>query len=649
MTPNKTGFTGITAIAVISAFFSFTSSAQPSADLARFQAKYPGIFMINESVTRDISFELTKKGEPELSFTDYGSLFVLADNSTVLSESKEYFNAKLDVQELKAYSLVPNDDSYKKFPVSNFTKTHEIGDGVFYDDVYSYIFNFPTVGKGTRLVTESKTICRDTFYPIIFYFGSRIPVENSRLTLTLPENVNIIYRLFGYDTTDISFSKTQKGKNITYEWSAGMPKCYIADDESPNARYFTPHIIINIAGYKYKDENIKVLGSLKDIYAWYYSKISKVNTTASPEIKRLADSITAEKTTNREKVRSIYTWVQQNIKYVAFEDGDNGLVPREASQIHQQRYGDCKDKTSLLTAMIKAIGLKSSFAWVGTRKLPYKDSDLPAPSNSNHMIAVWWDDNNQPVLLDGTTQFHGLEQIPSSIQGKQCLIEKGPDDFLLYEIPVSLPAENTSIDSVWISIDNGILKGKGVATITGEEKSDILGSFEGVDSLKYKNLLNKLIPKASNKCNYTAASVSDLKNIDQPVTITYDFELPDYITSNNGSTYVNLNVERFMNDIQLKPDRWIPVELETPFIHRFISILQIPENSVAGNLPETMEYNYPKFNFRQQYSLKGNTVILTTEIMANCQLISGEEFAKFREMLIALNKAYKKSIVLTKK
>jgi hypothetical protein len=112
---------------------------------------------------------------------------------------------------------------------------------------------------------------------------------------------------------------------------------------------------------------------------------------------------------------------------------------------------------------------------------------------------------------------------------------------------------------------------------------------------------------------------------------------------------VNLNVERFMNDIQLKSDRWIPVELETPFIHRFISILQIPENSVAGNLPETMEYNYPKFNFRQQYSLKGNTVILTTEIMANCQLISGEEIAKFREMLIALNKAYKKSIVLTKK
>jgi len=645
---NRPGFFRIISVAVFVILVSFVPCAQPSADLVRLQSKYPGNIAITESVTRDITFDISKKGEPQLSFSDYSSLFVLADNSTALSESKEYFNSKLEVKELEAYSLVPNPDSYKKFPVSKFTKTHEIGDGVFYDDLYSYIFNFPSVGKGTRLVTESKTISHDAFYPIIFFFGSQIPVENSRLTLTLPENVTIAYHLFGFDTTSINFTRTTKGKYVTYQWSAGFSKSYVPDDESPSARYFTPHIIINIASYKYKDENINILRSISDLYAWDYSKISKVNSGTQPEIKFLADSITAGITSERDKVRQIYKWVQQNIKYVAIEDGDNGLVPREATQVLQQRYGDCKDKSSLLTAMIRSLGLKSSFAWVGTRTLPYKYSEFPALSNSNHMIAAWWDENNNPVLLDGTTLYHSLDEIPSAIQGKECIIEKGPEDFLLYKIPVSLPTDNIYSDTVWISIDNGMLKGGGVATFTGEKKSGILASCEGVDSTQYKNLLNTLIPKASNKCNYTAAKVSDIHNVDQPVTINYTFELPDYITSNNGSTYVNLNVERFLNDIHLKADRWVPVEMETPFIHRFVSVLQIPGDASAGSLPEAISYDNPKFGFTQQYSRLGKTVILTTVITVNFQLIAGDEIKKFREMLTTLNKAYGKSIVLTK-
>lgn len=636
-------------IVALAACLSFISSAQPSADLARLQAKYPGKFVITESVTKDISFDLSKTGEPELNFSDYSSLFVLSDNSTVLSESKEYFNSKLDIKEFEAYSLAPNQNSYKKFSVSNFTKTHEIDYGVFYDDLYSYNFNFPTVGKGTRLVTASTTVCKDPFYPIIFYFGNRIPVEQAVLTLTLPENVDIIYRLFGYDTTAITFSKTRKGKYTTYQWSSDITKSYMPDDESPSMRYFTPHIIINIAGYTYKGKYTRVLGSLSDLYAWDYSKLSSLNTTPSPEIKRLADSITANQGNDREKVRQIFSWVQQNIKYVAIEDGDNGFVPREAALVLQRRYGDCKDKSSILTAMLRSVGLKSGLAWVGTRALPYKYSEFPAMLNSNHMIAVWWDEQNNPVLLDGTTRYHSLEQIPAAIQGKQCIIEKGPGDFLLYDIPVALPAENIFTDTVWMFIENGTVKGNGIAEYTGEKKAGMLSSFDGVDSAKYKDVLIRKIPMASNKFTYTSARVSDLHKLEQPLTITYDFVLPDYITTNNGSTYVNLNVERYMNDIQLKTDRWIPVDNETPFIHRFVCILKIPDNMIAGNLPEISSFEHSKFSFKQQYIRKENTIILTSEIMANFQLLSGDEIRQFRNMLASLNKSYAKSIVLSKK
>jgi hypothetical protein len=270
-------------------------------------------------------------------------------------------------------------------------------------------------------------------------------------------------------------------------------------------------------------------------------------------------------------------------------------------------------------------------------------------SIANHMIAVWWDQDNNPVLLDGTTRYHSLGEIPAAIQGKECIIEKGPDDFLLYHIPVSLPNENISTDTVWMNIDNGVLKGKGVVRFTGEKKSDMLHYYDGIDSAKYKDVLNGHIPMASNKFNFTAAKVSDLHNPDQPFTATYDFLLPDYITSNNGSFYVNLNIEKYMYDEQIKADRWIPFEINTPFIHRFVSLVKIPENTVVGSLPEITSFTDPKFSFKQHYNATADYVILTSEITADFQILSGEEIQSFRKMLVAMNKAYTKSIVLTKK
>jgi hypothetical protein len=200
-----------------------------------------------------------------------------------------------------------------------------------------------------------------------------------------------------------------------------------------------------------------------------------------------------------------------------------------------------------------------------------------------------------------------------------------------------------------MKIENGVLKGKGIVRFTGEKKSEMLHYYDGIDSSKYKDVLNGKIPMASNKFSYTSAKVSELHNPDQPFIASYAFTLPDYITSNNGSIYVNLNIEKYMNEIQLTADRWIPVDLQTPFIHRFVSLVKIPQNTVVGSLPEISSFTHSRFNFKQQYTTNADYVILTSEIMADFQILAGKEIQAFRKMLVAMNKAYTKSIVLTKK
>jgi transglutaminase-like putative cysteine protease len=232
-----------------------------------------------------------------------------------------------------------------------------------------------------------------------------------------------------------------KGGNKIYTWRTSNQKSYIKDDNAPDADYYLPHVIVQVSKYNYDGKITYVNSSLDDLYNIVYKRIINLNLSESVEIKALTDSLIKGITSNKEKVRKIYDWVQKNIKYVAFEDGDNGFVPREARLVLLRKYGDCKDKTSLLVSMMKSQGLKASYTWIGTRDIPYRFSDFATGLNINHMIAVWWDDNNNPVVLDGTTLHHRLEDIPSFIQGKECLIDKGPDSYRIYTIPVASPAK----------------------------------------------------------------------------------------------------------------------------------------------------------------------------------------------------------------
>ena len=77
------------------------------------------------------------------------------------------------------------------------------------------------------------------------------------------------------------------------------------------------------------------------------------------------------------------------------------------------------------------------------------------------MIAVWWKNDSTPVYLDGTTHWHQLYQYPAFIQGKECLIDRGPNQFRLEPIPVAKAEQNTITDEIFIEVVGSAINGKG--------------------------------------------------------------------------------------------------------------------------------------------------------------------------------------------
>ena len=78
-----------------------------------------------------------------------------------------------------------------------------------------------------------------------------------------------------------------------------------------------------------------------------------------PEIKQQVAKLTASKTTPLEKMQAIAEFVQHDIRYVAIELGIGGLQPHPAPEVFSHRYGDCKDKATLVRSMLHEIGIES--------------------------------------------------------------------------------------------------------------------------------------------------------------------------------------------------------------------------------------------------------------------------------------------------
>lgn len=597
---------------------------------------------------RYLKIDFKTEKEPVIERTEYRELLVLSDNATFLADSKEYFSGLYELKKFEAYSLVTEKGKTRKYPVDKYTRISELDDDFFFDDEYAFQFLFPAVSQGARLVTRSVSTTHDLHLPFVYFFGGRIPVENQKFTISCPSGVVIRYHLFGLDTSHIHFTTDEKNGIITYQWTFSGNKCYESDEYSPSLRYFTPHIIVHIAGYYESGRFINVMSSMNDLVSWCQSKINRVNKENLPaEIRQLTDSVTRNARSDFDKARFIYAWVQKNIKYIAFEDGENGYVPAEAENVLKLRYGDCKGKTSLLVAMLKSQGLKASFAWVGTRDLPYRYTDFPSIANSNHMIAVWWDESGNPVILDGTTRNHNIGEIPVFIQGKECLIAKENGEYLIYSIPVAPPALNSVFDSLFIELKGDTLMGYGKATFTGERKADLMSILEGKDSLKISKIVMQMLPKASNKFLVTSAYCSDLSDTEHPLKINYTFRLSDYVSKNRDIYYINPNIDRFLNNMDITAGRILPVENEMTLNHLFFCNIKLPENMEAGTLPENSSYENPKFGFSQKYQLNNKEIKLTTYVNLNFMILEGEEIEQYCEMLSQLKRNYLKSIPLT--
>jgi len=634
---------------ILTVFFVSSSVAQQSDEHKRYLNKYKGENFVQTTCENIIHIDI-KNNELVVKENHQTNDFFLTETAKYNSEQKIYTSDFFELNKIKARAFNYRDGKYKIKEVKDFREKDETGGPSFHDDLKSINFNYSGLSAGSKTYLNYEKTINNPRFLNSYYFGNFYPIEHYKLKIVAHKNIKLEFKKMNMDTLNVSFKTYEKNNKNIYEWELKNIDSYKNNNNAQPASYRLPHLIPIINYYHVKEDTTYVLNSTKDLYQWYASLITNVNKEkCDTDLKILVDSITKNSTTNLQKVTEIYYWTQKNIKYIAFEDGLGGFIPRNANDVFKKKYGDCKDNSSILKAMLEVANIKGYLTWIGTRDIPYKYEEVYSPVVDNHMILTYFEDE-KPYFLDATGRYHSLYTPTSFIQGKQALVEVDSLNYKIVNVPILNETINKKIDSVDLHLDGTKLKGKGTVTYGGYEKINMFYSLERLrNEQDYKSFFKHQLQKGNNNFLIDSLTYTHKFNYDKDFSVAYFFELNKYVHHIKDEIYINMNLsQRDIAQLELTPPFENSVEYTHKYTGNYSFKFQIPKGYDIKSLPKNLTISNPLCHITIEYTVSNNTIYYTHDIQTKFLILTIDQQQQIYNLLETVRKKYSEIIVLKK-
>ena len=590
------------------------------------------------------------EGKLDISSAVSGELYFLNEKANMFSrKSIYYYDETQAITDVVANSYVRQENGkYKKMKVEKTYENKPVKEGVFYDDFKEIYFDYSSLRPSSYSDYNYVISYKDPHLLDPVYLSNNVPTGEVMYSVTFPKEVNLKYVLLG-DSSGVVFTNQDQGKLTTFSWkSTNVASSYRIRKEG-NYRKVVPHVIIYIDSYILNGSKISVLGNTTDLYNWFYSHVAAYTTEIDPSLKDLADSLTKGLKTDEEKIGAIYYWVQANIRYIAFEYGLGGFVPRSASLVSHRRFGDCKDKSNLLYTLLKSEGFNVYHCWIGTKDLPYKYDQVRSPIAANHMIVGVYR-NNKWTFLDGTADNLPLGYPSAFIQGKEAMIGISKDSFCIVTVPFMDKEKNFRTDTLSLTFKGDELYGYAQTKYGGLWRNAISNQYFDVAEKNRTDELRSLFSFGSNKRKIDSLKFSGMDDFSDTLSFLYQLRIPDHVRIIENSAYINLNLNKTFQDDEIEiAKQKTSNNYKFKFVLRSVVKLNLPEGYTTASLPEPKSFDRKSFGYSIKYEKKEKSVIMTKVLYLDTVEVNPEEFMDWNKMVTSIGEEYGNVVVLVKK
>ena len=356
-----------------------------------------------------------------------------------------------------------------------------------------------------------------------------------------------------------------------------------------------------------------------------YDAISRDRMVANPEIAAKAAQLTAGKTDFYDKAEAIAEFVQKDIRYFVVEQGIGGIQPHAAADIFRNRYGDCKDKSTLLSAMLASVGIHSDIVIVDTNrgfidpKAPSAMGnhaigaiEIPASYNSAKLRSVVTAKSGKRYLIvDPTWTETAFGQLEHNLQGGYGVLIEGANSEIV-QFPVLSPELNSIHRSATfaLALDGG-LKGSITEQRFGDVSEHMRRLYTQGDAKQQETYLDRRLSQ-----DFTSFSVSDFKienvaALNKPVTTTFTISAERYGRSMGPLLMVRPRVigsEGFELD---RKHRKYPIDLGETMLTSDDYTITVPEGYAIDELPEPVKMDVGFAAYESSSRLDGNALHYT--------------------------------------
>ena len=386
-----------------------------------------------------------------------------------------------------------------------------------YTDYHEKHVSVPSLRPGDVLEYEVVRTITDPLAPNQFWttynFSETGVVLDEQLEINVPKARHIkIKTRPGYDP-----KVTEEGDRRIYRWTHS----HLKDQGSNGKRQGPPNVADQIPSVQ-----LSTFESWEDVGTWY-AFLERERRRPDEAVKAKAAELVRGKADDMEKVKALYDYVSRNVRYVSLSFGLGRIQPHAAGDILANGYGDCKDKNTLLAALLQSQGIESSSVLIGVQhKL---DPDVPSPSQFDHVITRV-PVGGQEIWLDSTSGVLPFRMLMQPTRDKQALLISPGGKSALVRTPAGLPFQ--AFDQTHINAalgETGKLTAQISAAMRGDREVGFRFAFRQIPANHWQDLFGTMLQRGGMKgAEISNLQVSDPSDTDNPLRISLDATVSNF-------------------------------------------------------------------------------------------------------------------------
>ncbi|HKD15389.1 MAG TPA: DUF3857 and transglutaminase domain-containing protein [Candidatus Angelobacter sp.] len=573
-------------------------------------------------------------------------------------EGKDYavhhvpYDNETKLNYLRGWSITAKGQEYEakdKDALERNTSTFEI-----YSDHKEKILLLPGADVGTVVGFEYERKERPYVFQKEWYIQQSVPVEKSHFTLNLPSSWE--YRADWVNHAEV---RPMISGN-SYAWElADVPRIENEYNEPPY-RALASYIIITFFSEKIKSQTYK---SWAEFGAWHGQLIAGAR-EPSPPLQQKVQELAPASLPILERIKALARFAQHDIRYAAIEIGIGGFRPHPAAEIFAHRYGDCKDKATVLATMLAQIGVKAYNMLVHTDRGVFTEKSPPFLGFNHMILAIQLPEGSfksplpalyqhpklgHLLIFDPTAESVPFGQLPSFEQDNYALLITDQGGELIH-LPVSQPELNGIVRTAKLTLlPNGTLQGEIQEVTSGYRAAAAREYLKDETQKDRKKIIEHFLGRVMGSFQVDSFDLVNADDIDKDLILRYKFTADHYAKTAGPLLLVRPRIvgEKAGYFDSTKP-RHYAYEFPAPFRDSDTVEITLPEGFKVDELPDPAKASFPFGEYVSKTEASGNVLKYTREYKMTSTLVPVDRMEQLKHLFSEIATDEKNMAVLKK-